>query len=592
MEKKKFDVEFHGTNLFALVPLLLFVVFCILFFVVFKTFDMMHLCMGGYVALIIGSLLSKNWGKYWDAVATGMSSKIMNELALILLIVGMFGKLMTRGGVAQGFVWLGDKIGLSGGGFVAFTFIATCVIATATGTSIGTMFTAFPILYPSGLLLGADPVFLAGAILSGAIFGDNVGPISDTTIASASTQEYTNKPGVADVAGVVGSRMKYTLVAAAAATVCFALFGGSGSAINAAEAEAILAQYSNPKGLIMLIPVAILLIVAFIKRNIYVACTWGLISGTIIGLVSGILVPSDIMGMQDGTLGGFLIDGVNNMIGTVGYLYAIAGIIGILNASGLLQQVIDGLVHSKLNRSVVGTEVIISVGLMVSSICLGSANGPAIIMWGPIANDLGKSKGLHPYRRANLMDGFGSTLPAVIPVTSAFIFIALSCIQGLMDTYSFVQEVSPVSLAGASLHCWFLFVALAVAVITGKKPPLDMSVVPSCVYTTPEIASVGLTEENAKANGIVVKSGKYLTGANGKCLIEGTESGYVKLVTDKENGRILGAQLVCPRATDMVGELTLAIQKGLTAADLSEVIHPHPTFSEMLFGAAEGLRPE
>ena len=269
------------------------------------------------------------------------------------------------------------------------------------------------------------------------------------------------------MAGVVGSRMKYALVAAAAATICFALFGGSGSAINAAEAEAILAQYSNPKGLIMLIPVAILLIVAFIKRNIYVACTWGLISGTIIGLVSGILVPSDIMGMQDGTLGGFLIDGVNNMIGTVGYLYAIAGIIGILSASGLLQQVIDGLVHSKLNRSVVGTEVIISVGLMVSSICLGSANGPAIIMWGPIANDLGKSKGLHPYRRANLMDGFGSTLPAVIPVTSAFIFIALSCIQGLMDTYSFVQEVSPVSLAGASLHCWFLFVALAVAVITG-----------------------------------------------------------------------------------------------------------------------------
>ena len=65
----------------------------------------------------------------------------------------------------------------------------------------------------------------------------------------------------------MGSRMKYALVAAAAATVCFALFGGSGSAINAAEAEAILAQYSNPKGLIMLIPVAILLIVAFIKRT-------------------------------------------------------------------------------------------------------------------------------------------------------------------------------------------------------------------------------------------------------------------------------------------------------------------------------------
>lgn len=366
MEKKKYDVEFHGTSFFALVPLLLFVVFCILFFVVFKTFDMMHLCMGGYVALIIGSLLSKNWGKYWDAVAVGMSSKIMNELALILLIVGMFGKLMTRGGVAQGFVWLGDMIGLSGGGFTAFTFVATCIIATATGTSIGTMFTAFPILYPSGLLLGANPVFLAGAILSGAIFGDNVGPISDTTIASVSTQTYTRKEGTADVAGAVASRMRYALVAALAATVCFAIFGGSGAETNAAEAEAI-----------------------------------------------------------------------------------------------------DALINSKLNQSVVGTEIIISAGLMVSSICLGSANGPAIIMWGPIADDLGKSKKLHPYRRANLMDGFGSTLPCVIPVTSAFIFIALSCVQGLMDSYTFVQKISPVSLAGASLHCWFLFVVLVFSVLSG-----------------------------------------------------------------------------------------------------------------------------
>ena len=130
----------------------------------------------------------------------------------------------------------------------------------------------------------------------------------------------------------------------------------------------------------------------------------------------------------------------------------------------------------------------------------------------------------------------------------------------------------------------------AVAVIAGKKPPLDMSVVPSCVYTNPEIASVGLTEEGAKAAGIAVKTGKYLTGANGKCLIEGTESGYVKLVIDSANSKLLGAQLVCPRATDMVGELTLAIQKGLTADELSAVIHPHPNYSANLVGDAEGQR--
>lgn len=128
--------------------------------------------------------------------------------------------------------------------------------------------------------------------------------------------------------------------------------------------------------------------------------------------------------------------------------------------------------------------------------------------------------------------------------------------------------------------------ANAVAVIAGKEPPIDMSVVPSCVYTNPEIAAVGMTEDQAKAAGFTPKAVKFLTGANGKCLIENTDSGYVKLVTDSATGRLLGAQLVCPRATDMIGELALAVQKGITAEGLHAVIHPHPTFTEMISGAA------
>ena len=81
--------------------------------------------------------------------------------------------------------------------FVVFAFIATSIISMSTGTSIGTLFSGFPILYPSGILLGAHPLYLAGAILSGAIFGDNVAPISDTTIASAASQSYKNKKGTA-----------------------------------------------------------------------------------------------------------------------------------------------------------------------------------------------------------------------------------------------------------------------------------------------------------------------------------------------------------------------------------------------------------
>ncbi len=469
MEEKKDAtlLEFYGSNFLSLIPLAVFVVFCVLCFVVFKDFAMESVCMGGFVSLVIGSLFARKSSAYWDAVVKGMSSEMMNTLALILFIVGMFGKMMTRAGVAEGFVWLGDLMGLHGGLFTAFSFIVACIMSTATGTSIGTLFSAFPILYPSGILLGADPVLLAGAILGGAIFGDNVAPVSDTTIASASSQTYKYRKGCADIGGVVATRMKYALVAAAFALICFAVFGGAEGGEPSVAADEILAHYSDPRGLIMLIPVVILLIIAVKTQNIFLASTWGMISGTLIGLVSGALVPADVMGLEGGALSGFPIDGIKNTIGTVGYLYAVAGVIGVLNASGTMEKIISALINSRLNRTAVGSEIIMGLGIMITSICLGSANGPAIIMFGPIADRIGKSKDLHPYRRANLLDGFASTLPVIVPVTSSFIFITLSCVESAASEYAFVSMISPVQVAGATLHCIFLFFVLAFAVATG-----------------------------------------------------------------------------------------------------------------------------
>ena len=154
----------------------------------------------------------------------------------------------------------------------------------------------------------------------------------------------------------------------------------------------------------------------------------------VIGLVAGILTPADIVSVEDGALAGFAIDGIKNMLGTVGYLYAVAGIIGVLNESGMMQKMIDALLKSKLNKSIIGSEFIIGFGIILTSICLGSANGPAIIMYGPIADKIGQESGLHPYRRSNLLDGFASTLSVIIPFTSSFIFIVISCVTCLLYT--------------------------------------------------------------------------------------------------------------------------------------------------------------
>jgi len=127
----------------------------------------------------------------------------------------------------------------------------------------------------------------------------------------------------------------------------------------------------------------------------------------------------------------------------------------------------------------------------------------------------------------------------------------------------------------------------AVSYMLGISPSVNTQIVPSCVYTSPEIASVGLTQGEAKARGMEVLTGKALTTQNARTLIEGLGRGFIKLVFDKQTLKLLGAQLFCGRATDIVGELTLAISQGLTAHALIEPMRAHPTFYEAVTEAVE-----
>ncbi|WP_313130657.1 dihydrolipoyl dehydrogenase [Anaerocolumna sp.] len=129
----------------------------------------------------------------------------------------------------------------------------------------------------------------------------------------------------------------------------------------------------------------------------------------------------------------------------------------------------------------------------------------------------------------------------------------------------------------------------AVENMYGKKQSIELSAIPSCIYTYPEIATVGLTEEEAKAKGYVVKTGKYPMLGNSKIILSADERGYIKVVCDSSNNKILGAQIICPRATDMIGEFTTAMVNGLTAEDLGKVIRPHPTYGEAITEAAEDV---
>lgn len=129
----------------------------------------------------------------------------------------------------------------------------------------------------------------------------------------------------------------------------------------------------------------------------------------------------------------------------------------------------------------------------------------------------------------------------------------------------------------------------AVEMMAGKMPGHDLTAVPGCIYTSPEIASVGMTADEAKEAGRAVKTGKFVMFSNSRTMIKDGDRGFIKLVSDEETGAILGAQLMCERATDMISELTTAVVNGLTAEQLLKVMRPHPTFNEAISEALEDM---
>ncbi|MBV8339800.1 MAG: dihydrolipoyl dehydrogenase [Candidatus Eremiobacteraeota bacterium] len=130
---------------------------------------------------------------------------------------------------------------------------------------------------------------------------------------------------------------------------------------------------------------------------------------------------------------------------------------------------------------------------------------------------------------------------------------------------------------------------VAAEVIAGQASAYDPMAVPNCVYTDPQLATAGLSEEQAKAAGYDVAISRFRLAALGRARTVGTTDGMVKIVADKKTDLVLGVHIVSPTAESMVAEAVLAIEMGATAEDIGLTIHPHPTFSESIMEAAELL---
>ncbi|EJL81245.1 dihydrolipoamide dehydrogenase [Herbaspirillum sp. CF444] len=128
---------------------------------------------------------------------------------------------------------------------------------------------------------------------------------------------------------------------------------------------------------------------------------------------------------------------------------------------------------------------------------------------------------------------------------------------------------------------------VAAEAAAGEKSHFDASVIPSVAYTDPEVAWVGITEDEAKAKGIKLEKGHFPWAASGRAVANGRSEGFTKLLFDAETHRIVGGGIVGTHAGDMIGEIALAIEMGADAVDIGKTIHPHPTLGESIGMAAE-----
>ncbi|MDN0190076.1 dihydrolipoyl dehydrogenase [Bacillus stercoris] len=184
-------------------------------------------------------------------------------------------------------------------------------------------------------------------------------------------------------------------------------------------------------------------------------------------------------------------------------------------------------------------------------------------------------------RQANI-EGIGLENTDII-TENGMISVNESCQTKESHIYAIGDVIGGLQLAHVASHEGII----AVEHFAGLNPhPLDLTLVPKCIYSSPEAASVGLTEDEAKANGHNVKIGKFPFMAIGKALVYGESDGFVKIVADRDTDDILGVHMIGPHVTDMISEAGLAKVLDATPWEVGQTIHPHPTLSEAIGEAA------
>lgn len=339
-------------------------------------------------------------------MANGVADKNIITMILIFLTAGIFVGVTGRDSAeAVAYFMLSvapPKLA------VAVLFIVACFVSTAMGTSCGTITLLIPIGVAVSQSSGFSPAFCIGSIIGGAMFGDNLSFISDTTIAACNTQGCAMRDKFR-------ANFKIALPAAIMALIVIIVLS-----LNSGNASVEIRDYN----MILLIPYILVLVGGIAGLNVFVVLLAGIVSGSIISLATGTVAPIELLGNMG--------SGASGMFETILVTILVSALCGIIRATGGFEALLQFI--RKIFKGKKGGQF--GMGLLVGAMDIATANNTvAIVMAGPIAKDISDEYEISPKRSASILDTFSCIFQGILPY-GAQMLLAISAAATLGVTLS------------------------------------------------------------------------------------------------------------------------------------------------------------
>lgn len=431
--------------------------------------------------ITLGLLLCRDRHAYSEAVIDGMSQPINMLMILAWLLAGILAEVMKASGFVSALTWLAELAGLSGGSFVLASFLIACVVSFSTGTSLGTLILCTPLLYPAGGPLGADPAMLVGAILAGATFGDNLSPVSDTTIASSVTQG-------AQIGAVVKSRLRYAIPAALLAAGIY-WYGGhvaaepssgstapAGTEVSALGSAATVpdTQPASPsnsrngdpghaKSLPMVLAPVLVIALLLKNRHLLEGLLLGNLAAILLALALGLISPHQLMYLDLGSYGarGLIVEGMESSVDIAIFTLLLMGLVAGLETSGYMQRL---LAYAERKIHTARSAEWWAFGSVSIATLLTTHSVVALLSVSRFVRETGARNGVGPNRRANLLDTTVCTYPFLLPYCIPTILASSLTASGAPFKMPIVSALT----AGLfNFHSWALLAMVLFALTTG-----------------------------------------------------------------------------------------------------------------------------